>query len=92
VNTAFEKIIIVGKNDGKHTEWSINGDLEPYIPKIQQMITDYAKKVVREIPIEDAMIACEDSDDDPPIVKMEELNPFNWKKWAEGKSGEMEVL
>jgi hypothetical protein len=94
MNTAFETIIIVGKYDGKHTEWSINGDLEPYIPKIQQMITDYAKKVVREIQIEDAMIACEDSDDEPPppFVKMEELNPFNWKKWAEGKSGEMEHL
>jgi hypothetical protein len=91
VNTAFETIIIVSSyGKDKNIEWSIKGDIADKIPEIQQMITDYAKKVVREIPIEDAMIACEDSDDEnPPIVKMEELNPFNWKKWAEGKSGEM---
>lgn len=64
INTAFETVIVLGKSDGKHTEWSINGDLKPYIPNIQKMVADYAKKVVRENPIDDAMIKCEDSDEE----------------------------
>jgi hypothetical protein len=64
VNTAFETIIIVGKNDGKHTEWSINEHLVEEIPKIQKLVVDYAKKVVQELPIEGSFINCDDFEDE----------------------------
>jgi hypothetical protein len=64
INTAFETIIIVGKYDGKHTEWSINDKLIEEIPKIKQIVSDYAKKVVRETHIEGSFINCEDSDEE----------------------------
>jgi hypothetical protein len=64
VNTAFETIIIVAKSDGKHTEWLINDGLVEEIPKIQKLVTDYAKKVVREMPIEGSFIDCEDFEEE----------------------------
>lgn len=64
INTAFKAIIIVGKSDGKHTEWSINSDLEEDLPKIQQMVANYAKKVIRDVAMDDDLIKCEDSDDE----------------------------
>jgi len=66
INTAFNAIIIVGKYDGKdkHTEWSINSNLEENLPKIQQMVADYAKKVLRDVSMEQNSIQCEDSDDE----------------------------
>jgi hypothetical protein len=65
VNTAFETIIIISKRSIEHhTEWSINDGLVEEIPKIQQLVTDYAKKVIREMPIEGSFIDCEDFEEE----------------------------
>lgn len=64
MNTAFETIIIVSKYNGKNAEWSINDKLIEEIPKIKQIVNDYAKKAVRETPLEGSFINCEDSDEE----------------------------
>ena len=65
MNTAFETIIIVSKyGKDKHIEWSINDKLIEEIPKIKQIVSDYAKKVVRETHLEGSFINCEDSDEE----------------------------
>lgn len=57
-------MIIVGKSDGKHTEWSIKEDIADKIPEIQQLVTDYAKKVIRDVNLEGSLIHCDDSDEE----------------------------
>jgi hypothetical protein len=65
VNTAFETIIICSKHGkDKHIEWSINDGLVEQIPKIQNLVADYAKKVVREMPIEGSFIDCDDFEEE----------------------------
>jgi hypothetical protein len=65
MNTAFETIIIVSSyGKDKNIEWSIKGDIADKIPEIKLLVTDYAKKVVREMPLEGSFINCEDSDEE----------------------------
>lgn len=65
INTAFNAIIITSKyGKDKHIEWAINSNLEENLPKIQKMVADYAKKVLRDVAMESVLIECEDSDDE----------------------------